>query len=48
MSNGAEAELPRIEDNALPYETFAVGFTPTKTGNWVAAMLVKIEPAQSV
>lgn len=40
-----EAELPRIEDQALDNEAFVAGFTPTRTGEWVTGLLV--QPAEA-
>jgi hypothetical protein len=34
-----EAELPRIEPGAAD-ETYAAGFTPTRTGEWVVGLLI--------
>jgi hypothetical protein len=37
-----EAESPRVEsDDSRSDSTFAAGFTPTRSGQWVSALLVR-------
>lgn len=40
------AELPRQGDEAVLDQTYAAGFTPTKSGEWVVPMLVIVKPTK--
>ena len=42
-----EAELPRLEDEVTGEQTYAAGYTHTRTGEWVVPMLIHFEPAKS-
>lgn len=41
VSQVGPAELPRVEDAAVDVQTFAVGYTPTRSGDWVVPLLIQ-------